>query len=140
MIRGFKFTCKAASYQTAGGIVASKGWSINLAENDPRVASFRGNPAFTEERVEMSESAFAPAKEPKAQTDKPTRPENASAEDPISNVAELGPDLHLMLTEAGYETVGAALEAGGEKLQEIHGIGQKTADRIVACCQQYLGQ
>lgn len=132
----------AQSYQTPKFRI-EKGWKADVDADDPLAPMYKSDPAFkvTEKQVSVPETAV----------EKPAAPDGGKGEGtdtggegeggdtevteetPLSEV-KLGvtPEGLVSLAEAGFETVGSLREAKAEDLVQLTGIGQKTADKLVA--------
>ncbi len=154
-MRGYKITCTASAYRDRE-LVATKGWSVAVAETDPLVAKLRSNPAFKFEPCEVPDAvppatAAKPAaagkekpaeKTPEVPGDKKPEapPMPPSEEDDIAKVPGIAPALIEGMKAKGYDTVAKVIAAGPDALDEIEGIGPPTANQILLACSEYLGE
>jgi len=131
MAQGFTITCLASNYSDASGFSVSKGWKSTRHEADPLCARLKGESAFAFEPCEVPDpiGVMSPAPD--------NTPAKSSETDDITLVEALEPKLLGLLHEAGYLTVGDVLLAS-DKLTEITGIGQATANKVIAACEGYL--
>lgn len=121
-MQGFKFTLLAASYTNRRGTY-EKPFSIVLPEDDPRIGEFRGNRSFREEPVTLSEPAetvLEPVKNGIAL--------ETILEEPIAE----------LFKENGFETAEQVMDATRDDLLAIKGIGEATADKVIAACEEAL--
>ena len=121
-MQGFKFTLLAASYTNRRGTY-EKPFSITLPEDDPRISEFRGNRSFREEPVTLSEPAE-------------TAPEPVKSG--IALEAILDEPIAVLLKENGFETAEQVMDTTKDDLLEIKGIGEATADKVLAACEEAL--
>jgi hypothetical protein len=104
-----------------------KGWTTELAADDPLYLKLKGEAAFKSEPCIVRDPVGDNA------------PPKPSATDDIALVETLEPKVLGLLRDAGYTTVNEVILAS-DKLTEITGIGQATADKIVAACEGYLAE
>lgn len=141
-MRGYKITCTASAYRDRE-LVATKGWSVAVAETDPLVAKLRSNPAFKFEPCEVPNAvppatAAKPAAAGKEKPEAPPIP--PSEDDDIAKVPGIAPVLIEGMKAKGYDTVAKVIAAGPDALDEIEGIGPPTANQILLACSEYLGE
>jgi len=121
-MQGFRFTLLAASYTNRRGTY-EKPFSITLPENDPRIGEFRDNRSFSEEPVTLSEPAEA-------------------VPEPVKIGIALGTILDepiaVLLKENGFETAEQVMDTTKADLLAIKGIGEATADKVIAACEDAL--
>jgi N utilization substance protein A len=65
-------------------------------------------------------------------------PEELREESPLREIEGIGPKLAELLSKAGYDSVEKIANAGIEELKKIEGIGERTAQRVIASAKEYL--
>ncbi len=56
----------------------------------------------------------------------------------VSTLPGVGPAMEVNLAEAGFKTMGAVAQATVEALMQVKGIGEKTAEKLIAAAKQVL--
>jgi len=160
MAKGYKVTCLASSFSDPSGFTCGKGWTGEFAETHPLCAKLLSNPAFKFEPCEVREPMVAapppevslpeieqgapavdsppPEVDQPPPADSPQPPGTRSVHDSIHEVEGLGAPTVTLLEEAGLLSIDHVLKAGKEGLTQIKGIGDATADRVLALCESYL--
>jgi hypothetical protein len=149
-VKGTQFECIAGRWSN-GEISVEQGFTVKLHPDDPRMTVFANNPAFkaTPCYVEdymgtgdddgaraSGEAVFDPGS-----TDASSVESNVGApDDSVKELPDIPDEIIAKMIEAGYDTVGAAFDADIDGLTEIHGIGDATANKIMAACRAYLGK
>jgi len=136
MAQGFRFKLMAQQYRTPS-LICKAPFEIILPEGDPRLPQFR-NPSFKEEPVVLPDDFGIPA--PPAEPEPPPDGQNGEGEISLDKIEGIAPAIVKQLKKAGFATAQAVVAITLEDfdLTTLDGVGEATAVKIVAACQDAI--
>lgn len=132
MIEAYEITLKCARLISIEGVF-EKGFKVTLSPDHHKFGFFRGNESFNLKKVQVPDGEAA--RVGSALDAEPPKNESPAGDpDPESiDGLEISAQAKKALEEAGVDTVAKLKEIGTlEKLIEIKGIGEPTAEKILA--------
>lgn len=127
-----EFTCKAHSYSVGEDRKYLKGQVIVLNYGTALHATLKASGAFRTREIEVPDEQPAEARPEKTASKPLGAPQGEPVE--LGDVDGLKAATVELLGGAGYKTTADVIAAGVEKLQELEGVGPKTAKDVVEAC------